>query len=296
MLAVSLVMSWYAYRAHRRAEIREAFDTLSAHGCFVTAVSDVNDDPLHWEYAGIGFDEKWQGDENDWHFVHCFPDVAMISCGSERLTDSTFEHLRQFKTLKRLDVERPSVDDVALSTLSGLKRLEDLQVTGPITDAGLDAVAELPHLHTLTLWDSEVSAKQMASHFASHSSLRLATLARARPLFARARRIDATLRDPRFGRLNLEFMDWLDFIRDLERVQVAVDGSAPASTTSVPSAEAIIDEAASMRLEFVIDGGTLVLTSAEKAAQIAPRHLYIEWTRENGEVKVKKGLRIKDVK
>jgi len=92
------------------------------------------------------------------------PQLQVLTLGG--ISNDDLAEIGQFKTLRKLRMFSPTIDDAGLSALKGLDRLEDLYVGGwTITDAGVADLAALTSLKTLDLTYNEItdaSLKELA--------------------------------------------------------------------------------------------------------------------------------------
>ena len=89
-------------------------------------------------------------------------DGARISLGTEAV-DADLAILREFDSLKELNVGMTTITDRGLAHLRGLETLENLYLPATrITDSGLRHLADLENLVTLSLSRTEVDGSGLA--------------------------------------------------------------------------------------------------------------------------------------
>lgn len=81
--------------------------------------------------------------------------LRSLQLGGNAVDNEALAHLRGLTNLLRLRIGGPEVTDAGLAHLANLKQLEDLTLTGNISDVGLEHLAGLTALATLRIYSSQ---------------------------------------------------------------------------------------------------------------------------------------------
>ena len=136
MFLASLGLSWYAVRAKRAREQKQAVGELRKLGGYVLydyelpllrKGLDPGDPPgPAWLRGLLGED--------------FFATAVYVQFVNSPLTDAGLEHIRRLTELQELTLDYTRVTDAGLKHLKGLRQLRSLDIVhAPITDSGLGA-------------------------------------------------------------------------------------------------------------------------------------------------------------
>lgn len=104
--------------------------------------------------------------------------------------------LGDFKRLENLDLSRTGVSDNELTFLSGLRKLKELDLSGndQVTDETVRAIAKLPLLEDLSLWDTGITQESI-DMFLRMKSLREVGVSQPNISRAAEKRLEKALRN-----------------------------------------------------------------------------------------------------
>jgi hypothetical protein len=112
----------------------------------------------------VGFDENKRAD-------------AVLLEGRQ-VTDAALEHLKSLPQLRIVRLFRTSVGDDGMATLKSLKSVISLEVTGPLTDKGLEHIGAMTQLTSLNLPSTRHVTDAGLLHLKGLTNLEMLTLKR----------------------------------------------------------------------------------------------------------------------
>ena len=100
--------------------------------------------------------------------------IYSLKLSKKEITDKSLEHLKDLKSLVRLNLEETKITDAGLVHLAGLENLEYLNVYGTeITDVGLQQLAGLKKLKSLYVTWTKVTEEGQAKFKAAAPHVKL---------------------------------------------------------------------------------------------------------------------------
>jgi hypothetical protein len=171
--AASLVMSWLAVRWERDRRVRRAVARLEELGAEIDTNLPHDPDPARAGYFLVIIDSKrWSGKPDDLRLLAHLPNLLLLNLADISLDDDACRLLGTLESLVSLDIGGP-VTDRELDHLAGLKNLDTLALCGAsVTDARVGRLFEqLPALRQV-LWQRSGTEK----HFAMVRTIRVQRL------------------------------------------------------------------------------------------------------------------------
>jgi Leucine-rich repeat (LRR) protein len=151
LFLASLGLSWYAVRAKRAREQKEAVEEIGKYGGSAEYDYQVQERYGPRPRAGSPW-PAWLRNLLGEDFLS-----TVVSVNFRRSSgDAGLEYLKGLAGLRELDLRYTQVTDTSFEHLKGLTRLETLNLRGTrVTDAGVERLKGLTQLQVLTLFESQ---------------------------------------------------------------------------------------------------------------------------------------------
>jgi hypothetical protein len=297
ILVVSIPCSWYAYHRYKVLKAARAVERLQELGCVLSVIHGQDWDD--WTCYGALIGDEWKGTDADLALLGDLPDLKELYLDNPNIAEAGLAHLRRLRGLEALHVSSHRVTDATLHHLARLMELETLELTGPITDEGLDALRGLKKLRELKLSETRTSQKRIGRLLVELPGLKSVTH-RALTWRQWPSVIGSLGEDTLAEFIQCPLSDVVTYLEDYHDIEIRFDPAAQDRRDApitvdmrAPLEKVLVSILDPLDLEAVVQPPELLITSEQEAARLAPQRQRVTWRRlPSGRIDGDRGLRI----